>query len=196
MNCYIILPAQYILAFCKKKGGSHKKFSLRFSVIYSLSQIDMSRRAGKESVDQAEQQRLHDEAEARRVEALRLEIEQQPTPPEVLQYVSPPLPNVSWTPFGFSGDPEVSQDDLWRDLGRDVQISYDDMNRVINKEERQEGEESSSSSDDEEGGGGGDSGGEEDISVPQVLKRGRRSTSGSGFVVNVRGKFDILIYIM
>ena len=40
----------------------------------------------------------------------------------------------------MSGDPEVSQDDLWRELGRDVQISYDDMNRVINKEERQEGE--------------------------------------------------------
>ena len=39
----------------------------------------------------------------------------------------------------------------------------------------------------------------EDIPVPQVLialKRGRRSTSRGGFVVNVRGKFDILIYIM
>ena len=119
----------------------------------------MSRRVGKDPIDQAEQQRLRNEAEARRIEARRLEIEQQPTPPEVLQYVSPPLPNVSWTPFGLNGDPEVSQDDLWRELGRDVQISYDDMNRVINeeeREEREEGEENSSSSDDEEGCGGGD----------------------------------------
>ena len=98
----------------------------------------MSRRAGKDPIDQVDQQRLRDEAEARRIEARRLEIEQQPTPPEVLQYVSPPLPNVSWTPFGLNGDPEVSQDDLWRELGRDVQISYDDMNRVINEEEREE----------------------------------------------------------
>ena len=111
----------------------------------------------------------------------------------MLQYVSPPLPNVPWTPFGLSEDPEVSQDDLWRDLGRDVEITFDDMHQYMNEER----EESSSSSDDDNVGGGG--GGEEDIPVPQVLiahKRGRRSTYGSVFVVNVRGKFDILIYIM
>ena len=93
----------------------------------------------------------------------------------------------------MSGDPKVSQDDIWRELTRNVDINFDDMDRVLNEEER---EESSSSSDDDNGGGGG---GEEDIPVPQVLialKRGRRSTSGSEFVVNVRGKFDLLIYIM
>ena len=76
---------------------------------------------------------------------------------------------------------------LWRDLGRDVHINYDDMNRILNEEE---GEESSSSSDDDDNNGGSGGSGEEDIPVPQVLialKRGRRSTSGSGFVVNVRG---------
>ena len=134
---------------------------------------------------------MHEEADARRIEARRIEIEQEPNPPEVLQYASPPLDNIPWTPFGLSGDPEVSQEDLWRVLGRDVDITYDDMNQFMNEER----EESSSSSDDDNGGAGG----EEDIPVPQILialKRGRRSTSGSGFVVNVKGKFDILIYIM
>ena len=95
------------------------------------------------------------------------------------------------------GDPGVSQDDLWRELGSDVHINYDDMNRILNEEEREEREEeregrkeSLSSSDDDDNNGGSGGGGEEDIPVPQVLialKRGRRSTSGSGFVVNVRG---------
>ena len=147
----------------------------------------MSRRAGKDPIDEAEQLRRRDEEEARRIEARRLEIEQQPNPPEVLQYVSPSFPTVPWSPFGFGGDPGVSQDDLWRELGSDVHINYDDMNRILNEEER---EESSSSSDDDDGNGGGGGGGEEDIPVPQILialKRGRRSTSGRGFVVNVRG---------
>ena len=91
----------------------------------------MSRRAGTDPIDEAEQQRRRDEDEARSIEARRLEIKQQPNHPQVLQYVSPPIPNVPWTPFGLSGDPKVSQDDLWRVLGRDVDISYDDrMNEV------------------------------------------------------------------
>ena len=157
----------------------------------------MSRRASKDYLNEAEQQRRRDEEDVRRIEARRLEIEQQPNPPEVLQYVSPPLHTILWSPFGLGGDPGVSQDDLWRELGRDVDIDYDDMDWVLNEEEREES--SSSSDDDDNNGGGGGGGGEEDIPVPQVLialKRGRRSTSGSGFVVNVRGKFDILIYIM
>ena len=72
----------------------------------------MSRRAGKDHIDEAEQQRLRDEEEAARIEARRLEIEQQPNPPEVLQYASPPLPTVLWTPFGMGGDSGVTQDDL------------------------------------------------------------------------------------
>ena len=88
-------------------------------------------------------------------------------------------------------------------MGSDVHINYDDMNQILNEEEREEREEeregreeeregreesSSSSDDDDDNNNGG--GGEEDVPVPQVLialKRGRRSTSGSGFVVNVRG---------
>ena len=88
----------------------------------------MSQRAGKDPIDEAEQQRQRDEEEARRIEALRLETEQQPNPLEVLQYVSPSFPTVPWSPFGFGGDPGVSQDDLWRELGSDVHINYDDMN--------------------------------------------------------------------
>ena len=64
----------------------------------------MARRAGKSPIDEAEQQRLSDEEEARSIEARQLEIEQQPNPPEVLQYASPPLANVPWTPFGMSGN--------------------------------------------------------------------------------------------
>ena len=48
----------------------------------------MSRSGGKAPIYEAEQQRLRDEAEVRRIEARRLEIEQQPNPPEVLPYVS------------------------------------------------------------------------------------------------------------
>ena len=64
----------------------------------------MARRAGKSPIDEAEQQQLRDEEEARSIEARRLEIEQQPNPPEVLQHASPPLTNVPWTPFGMSGN--------------------------------------------------------------------------------------------
>ena len=60
----------------------------------------MSRRKGKAPIDpeqqqrlRDEQQRLWDEAEARRLEERRLEIEREPNPAEVLQYVNPPLPN-------------------------------------------------------------------------------------------------------
>ena len=67
------------------------------------------------------------------------------------------------------------------------------MHRIMN-EEREE-----SISDDNAGGGGGASGdggagGEEDIQVPEILielRRGRMSSSGTGQLVNVRGKFDI-----
>ena len=172
----------------------------------------MSRRSGKDPIDEEEQQRLRNEEEARRIEALRKEKEQEPIPQSVLQYVSPPLITVPWSPFGFGGDPGVTQDELWEDLGSDVNISYEEMNQFLNEEERQEWEErqerqerqereerqerdgSSSSSSDGDGGGGGGGGGggeeDDDMPVPQVLielKRGRRSTSGSGFVVNVRG---------
>lgn len=159
----------------------------------------MSRRSGKDPIDEEEQQRLRNEEEARRIEALRKEKEQEPIPQSVLQYVSSPLVTVPWSPFGFGGDPGVTQDELWEDLGSDVNISYEEMNQFLNEEERQERQEregSSSSSSDGDGGGGGGGGaggaGEEDddMPVPQVLielKRGRRSTSGSGFVVNVRG---------
>ena len=168
----------------------------------------MSRRSGKDPIDEEEQQRLRNEEEARRIEALRKEKEQEPIPQSVLQYVSSPLITVPWSPYGFGGDPGVTQDELWEDLGSDVNISYEEMNEFLNEEERQERQEreerqerqerqeregsSSSSSDGDGGGGGGGGGGEEDddMPVPQVLielKRGRRSTSGSGFAVNVRG---------
>ena len=59
----------------------------------------MSRRTGKAPIDpeehqrlRDEQQRLWDEAEARRIEERQLEIEREPNPPEVLQYASPLLP--------------------------------------------------------------------------------------------------------
>ena len=161
----------------------------------------MSRRSGKDPIDEEEQQRLRNEEEARRIEALRKEKEQEPIPQSVLQYVSSPLITVPWSPFGFGGDPGVTQDELWEDLGSDVNISYEEMNQFLNEEERQERHErekrqeregSSSSSSDGDGGGGGGGASEEDddMPVPQVLielKRGRRSTSGSGYVVNVRG---------
>ena len=158
----------------------------------------MSRRSGKDPIDEEEQQRLRNEEEARRIEALRKEKEQEPIPQSVLQYVSSPLITVPWSPYGFGGDPGVTQDELWEDLGSDVNISYEEMNEFLNEEERQEREQrqeregSSSSSSDGGGGGGAGGAGEEDddMPVPQVLielKRGRRSTSGSGFAVNVRG---------
>ena len=148
----------------------------------------MSRRTGKAPIDpeedqrlRDEQQRLRDEAEARRIEEHRLQIEQQPTPPEVLQYATPP-PIVSplrappWTPFGFGGNPEVTQDDLWRDLN--VQISYEEMQDILNEDrERAEGAEG------EEGTGEGD------IPVPEIMikmQRGRKSSS-TGQLVDVRG---------
>ena len=153
----------------------------------------MSRRSGKDPIDEEEQQRLRNEEEARRIEALRKEKEQEPIPQSVLQYVSSPLITVPWSPFGFGGDPGVTQDELWEDLGSDINISYEEMNQFLNEEERQERQEregSSSSSSDDDGGGGGAGEEDDDMPVPQVLielKRGRRSTSGSGFVVNVRG---------
>ena len=156
----------------------------------------MSRRTGKAPIDpeedqrlRDEQQRLRDEAEARRIEERRLQIEQQPTPPEVLQYASPP-PIVSplrappWTPFGFGGNPEVTQDDLWRDLN--VQMSYEEMQDILNEDrERAERERAEG----EEGTGGGGAGGEWDIPVPEIMikmPRGRKSSS-TGQLVDVRG---------
>ena len=149
----------------------------------------MSRRTGKAPIDPEEDQRLRDEAEARRIEERRLQIEQQPTPPEVLQYASPP-PIVSplrappWTPFGFGGNPEVTQDDLWRDLN--VQMSYEEMQDILNEDrERAERERAEG----EEGTGGGGAGGEWDIPVPEIMikmQRGRKSSS-TGQLVDVRG---------
>ena len=146
----------------------------------------MSRRTGKAPIDPEEDQRLRDEAEASRIEERRLQIEQQPTPPEVLQYANPP-PIVSplrappWTPFGFGGNPEVTQDDLWRDLN--VQMSYEEMQDILNEDrERAERERA-------EGTGGGGAGGEFDIPVPQIMikmSRGRKSSS-TGQLVDVRG---------
>ena len=149
----------------------------------------MSRRTGKAPIDPEEHQRLLDEAEARRIEERRLQIEQQPNPPEVLQYVSPP-PVVSplqappWTPYGFGGNPEVTQDDLWRDLN--VQISYEEMQDILNEDraERERAERERA-----EGTGGGGAGGEFDIPVPQIMikmSRGRKSSS-TGQLVDVRG---------
>ena len=65
----------------------------------------MSRRDGKDPIEEVEQQRRRDEEEVRRIEARRLETEQQPNPLEVLQYVSPSFPTVPWSPFGFGGGP-------------------------------------------------------------------------------------------
>ena len=181
-----IPPTKYILVFLKSERRVPLKFSLRFSSIFSPSPIDMSRRDGKAPIDEAEQQRLREKAYARRIEARRIEIEQKPNPLEVLQYSSP-LDNIPWTPFGLNGDPVVSQDDLWRVLGRDVEINYDDMHRIMNKDREE------SISDDNVGGGGG-GGDEEDIVVPEILiklQRGRSSSFGTGQLVNVRGKFDI-----
>ena len=149
----------------------------------------MSRRTGKAPIDPEEDQRLRDEAEARRIEERRLQIEQQPTPPEVLQYASPP-PIVSplqappWTPFGFGGNPEVTQDDLWRDLN--VEISYEEMQDILNEDrERAERERAEGA----EGTGGGGAGGEWDIPVSEIMikmPRGRKSSS-TDQLVDVRG---------
>ena len=143
----------------------------------------MSRRTGKAPIDpeedqrlRDEQQRLRDEAEARRIEERRLQIEQQPTPPEVLQYASPlvvstPLQAPPWTPFGFGGNPGVTQDELWRDLN--VQISYEEMQDILNEDrERAERERA-----------------EWDIPVSEIMikmSRGRKSSS-TGQLVDVRG---------
>ena len=147
----------------------------------------MSRRTGKAPIDTEEQQRLRDEqqrlwdeAEARRIEERRLEIEREPNPPEVLQYASPPLASTPvastpltappWTPFGFGGNPGVTQDDLWRDLN--VNISYEDMQHILNENrERAEGE---------EGTGGGGAGGEGDIPVPAIMIKMRRGKTHTG----------------
>ena len=163
----------------------------------------MSRRTGKAPIDpeehqrlRDEQQRLWDEAEARRIKERRLQIEQQPNPPEVLQYASPPLASTPvastplaappWTLFGLSGNQGVTQDDLWRDLN--VNISYEDMHQILNEDkereraEREEGEEGTRV-------GGGGAGGEGDIPVPKIMikmRRGRKSSS-TGQLVDVRG---------
>ena len=73
--------------------------------ILCFSYIYMSRRSGKDPIDEEEQQRLRNEEEARRIEALRKEKEQEPIPQSVLQYASSPLITVPWSPFGFGGDP-------------------------------------------------------------------------------------------
>ena len=159
----------------------------------------MSRRTGKAPIDpeehqrlRDEQQRLWDEAEARRIEERRLQIEQQPTPPEVLQYASPP-PIVSplrappWTPFGFGGNPEVTQDDLWRDLN--VEISYEEMQDILNEDRERAERERAEGAEGDEGTGGGGAGGEWDIPVPEIMikmARGRK-TSSTGQLVDVRG---------
>ena len=145
----------------------------------------MSRRTDKAPIDpeedqrlRDEQQRLRDEAEARCIEERQLQIEQQPTPPEVLQYASPPpidspLRAPPWTPYGFGGNPEVTQDDLWRDLN--VQISYEEMQDILNEDrERAESERERA---------------ERDIPVPEIMikmSRGRKSSS-TGQLVDVRG---------
>ena len=152
----------------------------------------MSRRTGKAPIDPEEHQRLLDEAEARRIEERRLQIEQQPNPPEVLQYVSPP-PVVSplqappWTPFGFGGNPEVTQDEVWRDLN--VDISYEEMQQILNEDRERAERERAEGAEGEEGTGGGGAGGEWDIPVPQIMikmSRGRKSSS-TGQLVDVRG---------
>ena len=159
----------------------------------------MSRRTGKAPIDpeedqrlRDEQQRLRDEAEARRIEERRLQIEQQPNPPEVLQYASPP-PVVSplrappWTHFGFGGNPEVTQDDLWRDLN--VEISYEEMQDILNEDRERAERERAEGAEGDEGTGGGGAGGEWDIPVPEIMikmARGRKSSS-TGQLVDVRG---------
>lgn len=159
----------------------------------------MSRRTGKAPIDpeedqrlRDEQQRLRDEAEARRIEERRLQIEQQPTPPEVLQYASPPpidspLRAPPWTPYGFGGNPEVTQDDLWRDLN--VQMSYEEMQDILNEDRAERERAERERAEGEEGTGGGGAGGEFDIPVPQIMikmSRGRKSSS-TGQLVDVRG---------
>ena len=72
-------------------------------------------------------------------------------------------------------------------MGSGVNINYDEMHQILNEER-----EGSSGSDDDNGGGGG--GGQEDIPVPEVMiqmRRGRRSSSGAGQLVTVKGKFHI-----
>ena len=90
-----------------------------------------------------------------------------------------PLQAPPWTPFGFGGNPEVTQDDLWRDLN--VHISYEEMQQILNEDrERAEGE---------EGIGGGGAGGEGDIPVSEILikMRRRRKSSSTGQLMDVRG---------
>ena len=159
----------------------------------------MSRRTGKAPIDpeedqrlRDEQQRLRDEAEARRIEERRLQIEQQPTPPEVLQYASSPpidspLQAPPWTPYGFGGNPEVTQDDLWRDLN--VEISYEEMQDILNEDRERAERERAEGAEGDEGTGGGGAGGEWDIPVPEIMikmQRGRKSSS-TGQLVDVRG---------
>ena len=150
----------------------------------------MSRRTGKAPIDPEEQQRLRDEqqrlwdeAEARRIEERRLQVEQQPTPPEVLQYTSSPLIDSPlqappWTPYGFGGNPEVTQDDLWRDLN--VNISYEDMHQILNEDREGEERERAERERAER---------EEDITVPEIMikMRRRRKSSSTGQLVDVRG---------
>ena len=82
-----------------------------------------------------------------------------------------PLRAPPWTPFGFGGNPEVTQDDLWRDLN--VQISYEEMQDILNEDrERAERERA-----------------EWDIPVSEIMikmSRGRKSSS-TGQLVDVRG---------
>ena len=71
----IYTSTEFILAFLKSERRVPPNFSLRFhisSIIYIPSPIDMSRRDVKAPIDEAEQQRLRDEEEARRIEARRL----------------------------------------------------------------------------------------------------------------------------
>ena len=136
----------------------------------------MSRRNGKAPIDPAvqqrlldEQQRLWDETEARRIEERRLEIERQPNPPEVLQYASSPpidspLQAPPWTPYGFGGNPEVTQDDLWRDLN--VQMSYEEMQDILNEDRAERERAERERAEGEEGTGSDGAGGEWDILVP------------------------------
>ena len=89
---------------------------------------------------------MWDKVEARRIEERRLEIEREPNPPEVLQYASPPVASTPvastplaappWTPFGLSGNPGVTQDDLWRDLN--VNISYENMHQILSEDRERE----------------------------------------------------------
>ena len=71
-----------------------------------------------------------------------------------------------------------------------VNITYDNMHQIMNEDkEREEREEREENTSDDNAGAGG----EEDIPVPEILiklRRGR-SSSGTGQLVNVRGKFNI-----